>query len=95
MPFFKLKTGKYLIGTHEREVQLKGTGCLVRTGGGYMYLEEYLKHYSKAECSRLNTLIRKGDGTVKNTVINLLEKYKADKNSVLRYKHMCKSEIDQ
>ena len=59
-----------------------------------MYLEEFLMHYSKAECSKLNTLIRKGDGTVKNTVLKLLEKHKADKKSLKRYGNKCKNEID-
>ena len=60
-----------------------------------MYLEEFLKHYSKAECSKLNTLIRKGDGTVKNTVLKLLENHKVDKKSQASYVTKCKSEIDQ
>ena len=43
----------YLIGTQARQVVLKGTGVMVRTGGGFMYLDEYLRHYSKSECSKL------------------------------------------
>ena len=60
-----------------------------------MYLEEFLKHYAKSECSKLNTLIRKGDGTMKNTVLNLLEKHNADKKSVMSFQDKCKSEIDE
>lgn len=68
---------------------------MVRTGGGYMYLDEYLRYYSKSECSKLNTLVNKGDGNVKNTVISLLKEHKVDKKSIERYEKACKSEIDQ
>ena len=59
-----------------------------------MYLDEYLKHYAKTECIELNTLIRKGDGTLKNAVVSLLNKHKADKKVVARYEKDCKAEID-
>ena len=95
LPFFKLRSGRYLIGTQEKHLILKGTGCMVRTGGGFMYLDEYLRHYSKAECIKLNGLIRKGDCTVKNTVISMLKKHKADEKSIARYEKACKAEIDQ
>ena len=60
-----------------------------------MYLEEYLKRYSKAECCKLNTLIRTGDGTVKNTVSKLLEKHNADKKAIAKYQAKCYDEIDK
>ena len=94
LPFVKLASGKYLIGVHERQLQLKGSGCLVRTGEGYMPLDEYLKQYSRSECIKLNKLIRKEDGSVKNTVLNLLRKHKADNKSVARYEKKCSQELD-
>ena len=62
MPFVKLEPGKYLIGTRERTLQIKGRNILVRTGGGYMHFEEYLRHYSRSECISLNKLVRKEGG---------------------------------
>ena len=60
-----------------------------------MYLGEYLKYYAKSECIELNTLIRKGDGTLKNAVIGLLNKHKADKKIVARYEKDCRAGIDE
>ena len=63
-----------------------------------MLLDEYLKYYSRIECIELSTLIRKSDGTLKTTVLNLLSKHKIDKedNKVMRrYDRMCKQEMDQ
>lgn len=53
LPFIKIATGRYLMGTEIRAIQIKGRGVLVRTGGGFMYLSEFLLHYAKSECLRI------------------------------------------
>ena len=95
MPFVKLESGRYLIGTHERKLQMKGKNILLRTGGGHMYFLEYIKHYSRSECIALSNLVRKceGAGTVQNAVIKLLYKLRADKNSVANYEKNCSLEM--
>ena len=47
-----------------------------------MKLPEYLNRYSRSECIELNTQINNGDGSMKNTVVNLLQRHKADKHLV-------------
>ena len=42
MPIYRIGEGKYLIGTESRMVLIKGTTCVVRVGGGFENLEEYL-----------------------------------------------------
>ena len=37
------KDAKYLIGTDKKSLQIKATDILIRVGGGYATLEEYLK----------------------------------------------------
>lgn len=59
LPFVKLTTGKYLIGSEVRMIAIKGRGVLVRTGGGYMYLSEYMLHYAKIECIKLGLVMLK------------------------------------
>jgi len=59
LPFVKLATGKYLIGSEVRMIAIKGRGVLVRTGGGYMYLSEYMLHYAKIECIKLGLVMLK------------------------------------
>ena len=93
MPFVKLVPGKYLIGTRQRQLQLKGSTCQVRTLRGQMNLADYLKRYSRSECIDLNMLIQNGDGSMKNTVISLLQRHKADKESMDRWEKECKQEM--
>ena len=37
------KDAKYLIGTEKKALQIKSTDILIRVGGGYATLDEYLK----------------------------------------------------
>ena len=81
-----------MIGTHVKHLQLKGTNILVRTGGGYMQFDDYLKYCSRGECLDLHALMRKGDGTLRTAVVNLLSKHKTDKDdnkAAKRYEKLC------
>ena len=63
-----------------------------------MQLDDYLKHYARVECLELNTLMRKGDGTIKTSVLNLLNKYrtgKDDSKAIRRYHRLHEPEMDQ
>ena len=62
LPIARLDYGKYLIGTHEKQLQLKGDVPIVKTIGGFTRLDEYLKNYSRFECTELSQMMRKGDG---------------------------------
>ena len=95
MPYVKLEPGKYLIGTRERKLMMKGKSVLVRTGGGYMHFEEYIKHYARSECIGLSKLIRNCDGSVENAMIKLLNKHYTDKKSIAIYKKNCNPEINE
>ena len=57
----------------------------MRTGGGFMELEEYLKHYARNECITLQTLVKKQEnGTVKTIVVGLLRTLKADEKTIAK-----------
>ena len=82
LPIFKLRTGLYLIGTRVRHLELKENECFVVTSQESFTLKQYLNTYSIAECNKLSILIQNGDGTIKNTVIELLAKLKVDNNMI-------------
>jgi len=60
-----------------------------------MALAEYLKHYARAECIELSTLIRNGDGSMKSTIIKLLTRHSADKQAVARWEKKCSAEMSE
>ena len=43
IPIVKLSESQYLIGTKQRQILMKNTNLLVRVGGGFMGMKEYLK----------------------------------------------------
>ena len=45
MPIYRIGDGKYLIGTESRMCLIKNESCVVRVGGGFLSLEEYLTRY--------------------------------------------------
>ena len=47
------KDAKYLIGTEKKALQIKSTDILIRVGGGYATLEEYLKQNGPFECIKI------------------------------------------
>ena len=62
-----------------------------------MLLDDYLRQHSRLESIELSYLIRKGDGTMKNTVISLIGKHQAEKSDnkvIRRYEKLCKLEMD-
>ena len=76
LPLVKLEgtDGMYLVGTEFKKIQMKGRGVLVRTGGGYMYLSEYLLHYAKAECLKIGVMMLKLRKPFKETISNIIGK---------------------
>ena len=42
IPVIRITNGKYLIGTESKMVVLKNSSCMVRVGGGFEKLEDYL-----------------------------------------------------
>lgn len=77
LPIQKIIKGKYLIGTETRALQVKGSTCMVRTGGGYLELHEYLQHHAKTQCIKLSMYMAKNKTTYKEEVVKLLERNKA------------------
>jgi len=43
LPVIKLEAGKYMIGTEKKPILIKSNKLMLRVGGGYATLEEYLK----------------------------------------------------
>ena len=79
IPIVKLSQGKYLIGSKIRSLQTNGKGCNVKIGGGFQYLDEYLKKRSRSECIELNNLCKKGKCCFGRAVVALMKKHKAER----------------
>lgn len=45
MPVIRIGPGKYLLGTESKMLMIKGDICMVRVGGGFVSLQEYIERY--------------------------------------------------
>ena len=87
IPVVKLDTGKYLIGTEVKSMQIKNDSLLVRVGGGYCTLEEHIAKVARYECLKINQVMRKQNLDFKNAVCYFLDKHKVNvkvKNGFLK-----------
>ena len=94
LPIIKLAKDKYLIGTRQRVLQLKGSGCQVRTAKTPQ-IDDYLMEHAREECERLSKKVVKGDGTMKTAVVRLLRDLKVDEKVVKKTEKKYTPEFDQ
>ena len=50
LPIAKVGDLKYMIGTEAKKIIVKSDMVLIRTGGGFMPLEEHINKYALSEC---------------------------------------------
>jgi len=82
LPIVRIGNGKYLIGTESRVVIIKGTTCVVRVGGGFENMEEYILRREDEELDRIRKLIVITNKTYTEVIRDLLIKFNADTNVV-------------
>ena len=58
LPLIRLGPGKYLIGTETKMIVIKNSTCMVRVGGGFERLEEYLARNHDSEMEKIKRMMR-------------------------------------
>jgi hypothetical protein len=56
-----MQGGRYLLGTEVKSVIIKGTTCVVRIGGGFESMADYINRHQDEELLRIEKLIDEGD----------------------------------
>ena len=74
IPVVKINVKMYLIGTKTRHLQMKNTNLLVRVGGGFMDLDQYLKQQSRSECLKIQKVMEKDGLSYQEAVIHFLKR---------------------
>ena len=79
VPVLKLEGGKYLLGTQKHIVQIKSNCLMIRVGGGFATMTEYLHQNGPFECIKLTKVMRDQKCNFKDAVKFYLEKHNAAK----------------
>lgn len=78
MPIYRIGEGKYLIGTESKMCLIKGTSCVVRVGGGFLSLEEYLNRNQAVEVEKITKMMLDQNKTYLDVIKDLLVKYNTE-----------------
>lgn len=78
IPVIRISNGKYLIGTESKMVVLKNSSCMVRVGGGFEKMEEYISKHQDAELDKIRRNMNDNNKSYDEVVMELLIKYGAD-----------------
>ena len=78
VPITRLANGKYSFGTKEVQAKIMNGNLVMRVGGGYMSIEEFMRKYGSKELIRMQTIRNKMVGVEdKNDTMFSSEKYGA------------------
>lgn len=70
MPIKRLGNGYYLFGTKKIFAKIMNGKLVIRVGGGFMVIEEFIAAYAEAEMKKIQAIegayMNDGDGSSKN-----------------------------
>eukprot|EP00347_Sterkiella_histriomuscorum_P017933 403347426 len=85
-PIVRIAASKYLIGTETKMLIIKGDSCMVRVGGGFEKLDEYLVRNSDSELEKIRKMMNEQKKSFHQIIVTLLNKYTKDQTVIQNYK---------
>ena len=79
LPIIKIGEADYMIGTEKRKIIVKASNLLLRVGGGYITLEEYITRNAPFECIKIYMLMKEKQFSFKQAVTHYLEHQEVSK----------------
>ena len=76
VPIHRIEASKYLFGTRVINAQIINGVLMVRVGGGFMSMEQFVDKHSAKEIHRLRVIMANEKKKLQKVVSELLEKHK-------------------
>eukprot|EP00347_Sterkiella_histriomuscorum_P001325 403372467 len=95
MPIVRVMQGRYLIGTDYKMLMIKNETCMVRVGGGWERLEEYILRNQDTELDKIKRLMTETSRTYTAVMTELLVKYNADSQVINNWQKYSKYNIPE
>lgn len=73
MPIKKLGNGYYIFGTRKIYAKILNGKLVIRVGGGYMIIEEFINTYAEQELTKLNKIKEQQDMLEDNDDVESLD----------------------
>eukprot|EP00347_Sterkiella_histriomuscorum_P021082 403335328 len=95
LPIIRVLPGRYLIGTDLKMLMIKGNICMVRVGGGWERLDEYIIRNQDQEIDKIKRLMVETNRSYEYVMVGLLGDVKADDKIIANYRKYSKYNIPQ
>jgi hypothetical protein len=69
VPIIRLGGGFYMFGTRKIFAKILNGRLVIRVGGGYMVIEEFIQTYAEIELAKLNRRKVKEQESIRNSII--------------------------
>ena len=86
VPVIKLDTNTYIVGTQKRQLVMKNTNLLMRVGGGFMDLNEYLRQEAKFECLKISMAMGKQQQSYQEVLVDILKERNASEKVINQFR---------
>ena len=93
LPIAKVGELKYMIGTECKKIIVKSDKVLIRTGGGFMPLEEHIYKYALSECLIIWRTMQQKNLNFNESVVNLLALHGAPESLIEQYQEETTDDI--
>lgn len=93
LPIAKVGEFKYMIGTECKKIIVKSDKVLIRTGGGFMPLEEHINKYALSECLIIWRTMQQKNLNFNESVVNLLALHGAQESLIEQYQEETTDDI--
>ncbi|CDW88396.1 cell division protein [Stylonychia lemnae] len=93
LPIIRVASGKYLIGTDLKMLMIKGTICMVRVGGGWERLEDYINRVQDQEIDKIKRLMTEVQKPYQLVMVDLLININAEQTVIQNYQRYSKYNI--
>lgn len=86
IPIIKIQADQYLIGTDLKWLEIKGINIMVRVGGGFTSLQEFISNHAATQLNNIfKSMEEYGEGFV-DTISRILKNYQADPETIKEFK---------
>ncbi len=78
IPIIRISEGFYLIGTEKKQVSIKGDSIMVRIGGGYEKIDQYISKRELDQLMKIKLMVEMRKISFKECIKQLLAKHTND-----------------
>lgn len=86
IPIIKVQASYYLIGTELKMLEIKGINIMVRVGGGFSDLQEYIVSCAPGQLNSIFKMMEEKNEDYVDTISRILRKLQTDSETIKEFR---------